>query len=106
MKFFKLSEFTKGWFVGDFEPSLFRSREFEVSVKRYKAGDVENTHYHKVATEWTCVIDGKIRMSGFVFEKDDIIQVDTEEIVKFEAIEDSVTVVVKTPSLQGDKYEI
>lgn len=50
MKVSKLDEFFKGWVVGNFEPSLFKTDDFEVSVKNYKKGDYEQSHYHKIAT--------------------------------------------------------
>ena len=49
-----------GWFVGDFEPSVIRTKDFEVAVKKYKAGDKEARHIHKVATELTVIISGKV----------------------------------------------
>ena len=36
-----VSDFTKGWFIGNFEPSLLKSKDFEVAIKEYKAGTVE-----------------------------------------------------------------
>ena len=33
MDTFKLEDFTKGWLVGDFEPSLIRSKDIEVAVR-------------------------------------------------------------------------
>ena len=47
----------KGWFVGDFEPSLYKTQDFEVAVKRYLEGAVEKRHTHKVATEFTVIVD-------------------------------------------------
>ncbi|GIU68975.1 MAG: hypothetical protein KatS3mg002_0211 [Candidatus Woesearchaeota archaeon] len=33
MKTAKLSEMTKGWFIGNFEPSLHKTNDVEVGVK-------------------------------------------------------------------------
>lgn len=44
---FKLTDMTKGWFIGAFEPTLFNTTDVEVGVKKYKAGDYEEAHYHK-----------------------------------------------------------
>ena len=35
MKKLNLQNFTKGWIVGDFEPTLFNNKDVEVSLKRY-----------------------------------------------------------------------
>ena len=40
MNSYKLEDFTKGWFIGNFEPTLFND-DFEVGIKEYKSGDKE-----------------------------------------------------------------
>ena len=35
----KLQGMVKGWFVGGFEPTLFKTNDVEVAVKEYKKGD-------------------------------------------------------------------
>ena len=60
MKVEKLKKMKGGWFIGNFEPSLLKTNDCEVAVKSYKKGDKEGKHYHKVATEYTAVIKGKV----------------------------------------------
>jgi hypothetical protein len=100
----KLNQMIKGWFVGGFEPSAFSTSECEVGIKQYRAGDSEEAHYHKVATEITVILNGKARMLDQVWEDGDIITLSPGELTDFKAITDVVTVVVKVPSVQGDKY--
>lgn len=100
----KLSEMVKGWFVGNFEPSLFPTGAVEVAVKRYVKGDAEALHHHKIATEITVVVSGRVRMAGRVLAADDIIVLAPGEATDFEALEDAVTVVVKLPGASNDKY--
>jgi hypothetical protein len=104
MRVHNLEKFSKGWFIGDFEPSLFKTSDFEVSVKRYNKGDEEDSHHHKIATEWTAIIEGSVQMNDQVFHKNHIIEVPPGTSVKFKALENVVTVVVKIPSVKGDKY--
>lgn len=101
-----INDFTKGWFIGDFEPSLLKTTDFEVAVKEYKAGDSEDNHLHKEAIEFTIVLDGTIMMNGIEYNRNDIIRIEKNEATKFESITDSRTLVVKTPSVKGDKYII
>ena len=93
-----------GWFIGNFEPSLFKTNDCEVAVKLYKKGDKEGKHYHKIATEYTVVVKGKIRMFGNVYNEGDIIVVEPGESTGFEALEDAMNVVVKMPGANNDKY--
>lgn len=104
MKVEKLSNMKGGWFIGNFEPSLFKTNECEVAVKSYKKGDKERTHYHKIATEYTIVVNGKVRMFGNVYKEGDIIVVEPGDATDFEALEDAMNVVVKMPGANNDKY--
>jgi hypothetical protein len=94
---------TLGWFIGNFTPSLYSNTEVEVGVKRFKRGDTEPSHHQLTAVEWTCVISGKIRIGQHVFEENEIVEIPPLESVDFEALEDSVLIVVKSPSLPSDK---
>jgi hypothetical protein len=104
MKNFKLNEMTKGWFVGDFSPVALKTTESEVAIKQYKAGEIEAEHVHKVATEVTVIVSGRVRMFEQEWEAGDIIVIEPHESTAFEVLEDTLTVVVKTPSVAGDKY--
>jgi quercetin dioxygenase-like cupin family protein len=104
MKVNKLNEFTKGWVIGNFNPTLFETDEFEVAVKTYKAGDYEETHFHSIATEWTIICKGRVEMNGNQFVEGDVITIQPGEATDFKVIEDTITTVVKIPSVKGDKY--
>lgn len=99
-----LNEMTKGWFVGNFEPSLYRTNDVEVAVKKYRKGDREERHYHKVATEFTVILGGSVRMGGTVCNADSIVRIEPGEATDFECLEDALTVVVKIPGANNDKY--
>ena len=104
MEKFKLSQMTKGWFVGDFEPSILKTKNCEVGVKSYKKGTLESAHYHKKAQEITVIIQGIARINSTILKTGDIILIKENEIAEFEAIEDVVTVVYKSKSIPNDKY--
>lgn len=101
----QLGDFSRGWFIGNFEPTLVKIADFEVAIKKYKSGDKENRHYHNVAREFTAVIDGVFKMNDMIVKAGDIIEIAPSEGVAFECLEDGSNVVVKIPSLKGDKYE-
>lgn len=101
-----LRDMTRGWFIGDFDPSLCATEACEVAVKEYKKGEVEEAHYHKIATEYTVVVSGQIRMFDEVFKQGDIVVVEPGEMTAFEALTDAVNVVVKIPGAKNDKYVV
>lgn len=95
----------KGWFIGNFEPSLLKTNAVEVALKRYKKGDYEEAHYHKIATEFTVIVSGRVRMNGKEYREGDIIVIEPNDSTDFEALEDNtVNVVVKIPGANNDKY--
>lgn len=104
MKHARLEDMVKGWFVGAFTPSAHTTDACEVAVKRYLAGEREDLHHHKVATEITLVIEGRVRMMGCEWGPGDIIVLSPGEATDFEAITDALSVVVKTPGVLNDKY--
>ena len=106
MKVFKLEDMVGGWFVGGFSPSVLSTRDVEVAVKSYKAGDYEPAHYHKLATEITVILKGKARMNGVDYSCGTILLMEPGLPTDFFAINDVVTVVVKHPGALNDKYMV
>ena len=104
MKKYNLDDFKLGWLIGNFEPSILRTDQFEVSIKKYNKGDYEKAHYHKLANEITIITVGKVLMNGKEYKTNDIIVIEKGESTDFKVLSDTTTVVVKTPSVPGDKY--
>jgi len=104
MKKYRLDSFTKGWFIGDFEPNIFRTKDFEVMVRYYATGDKEAKHVHKVADEITVIVSGKFKMNGEIFGPGDICHLSPGEPADFECLESGANMVIKMPSVMGDKY--
>lgn len=104
MKIHKDSDFKNGWFIGNFEPTLLPTKDFEVSSRHYKKGDREARHLHKIATEYTVIGSGVFKMNGKVLREGDIVVIEPGESTDFECIESGTNFVVKTPSVIGDKY--
>lgn len=94
----------KGWFVGDFTPTAYSTSNVEVAVKHYKAGEKERLHYHKVSTEITLIVSGEVKMLNCAWKSGDIVVIEPGTATEFEAITDTVNVVVKLPSTANDKY--
>lgn len=104
MEISDLTTMTGGWFVGDFKPTALATGVAEVAVKSYVAGDSEARHHHRVATEVTLVLSGTARFNETVVDTGQIATIPPGESVAFKAVTDVVTVVVKVPSVAGDKY--
>jgi len=105
MNIFNLKNMIKGWFIGDITPVAHSTSHCEVALKRYKKGDYDKSHLHKIATEITLICDGKVMMNNIIYTKDDIIVISPNEKTDFLCLEDATTVVVKVPGAKNDKYE-
>jgi len=92
--------------VGDFEPTAYRTKEFEVCLKRHAKGERWPKHYHKAATEINYLIRGTMSIQGQMLNLGDVFILEPGEIADPIFFEDCELIVIKTPSLQGDKYEV
>lgn len=104
MRIFRLQDMNGGWFVGNFLPTSLKTSDCEVACKHYKKGDAEEAHVHKVATEITLIVEGLVKMNDVIYEPGDIVVLEPGDATDFQALEDTTNVVVKVPSITGDKY--
>jgi len=101
-----IKDFIKGWVVGDFEPSILKTKDIEIGLKYYKKGQIDEDHYHKIITEYTIIVFGKVKMLNNFYSDGDIIKIIPLQTNKFECIEDACVLVIKNPSITNDKYII
>lgn len=106
MKIDKMSNMVGGWFIGDFEPSVYKTDQFEVCYKQHYKGEIWDNHYHKIATEINYLIKGEMKINDILFTKGDIFLIEPYEISVPEFLTDCELIVVKTPSIKEDKYII
>lgn len=106
MEIFNIKDMWRGWFIGDFEPSVYKTDKFEVGVLKHLKGEIWPKHYHMVATEINYLISGRMIIQGKELVAGDIFILYPLEVADPIFIEDCVVVVVKTPSVKKDKYEI
>lgn len=99
-----LKQFVRGWIVGGFEPTLYKTTDVEVAIQNFKQGDKEPSHCHKIATEITVIVRGKALMKGMILNEGDIVSISPGQFTDFEALEDTTTAVVKLPGAMNDKY--
>jgi|TARA_B100002019_G_scaffold167821_1_gene145171 anti-sigma factor ChrR (cupin superfamily) len=106
MKITKLSDYTRGWIIGDFEPSIFRTKDFEVAVLNHKKGEEWPAHYHKKGIEYNVLVSGKMIIQNKEINSGDVFVLDRYEVADPVFLEDCTVVCVKTPSIPSDKFEV
>jgi quercetin dioxygenase-like cupin family protein len=106
MKKVKLDDMVRGWFIGDFEPSVLKTKDFEIGILRHTKGEVWPAHIHKIATEYNVLLAGKMLICGEIIEPGTIFWIEPNEVGNPVFLEDCTVVTVKTPSVIGDKYNV
>ena len=69
MRVSNIKDMTRGWFIGDFEPSMLRTKAFEVGVLTHKKGEQWPTHYHKKAAEYNVLLEGSMTVNGQLLQR-------------------------------------
>jgi quercetin dioxygenase-like cupin family protein len=105
MQISKISDYHRGWIIGDFAPSLVRSKEFEVGLLTHLKGEHWPSHFHAIATEYNVLISGKMTVNERKIERGDVFIIEPGEIVTPIFHEDCEVLCVKIPSMPKDKYE-
>ena len=106
MKLFKLNDMKSGWFIGDFEPTAYSTKDFEVSYRVHPKGQKWDTHYHKKATEINLLVSGQMMLQDKILVGGDIFILEPFEIAAPVFLEDCTILCVKTPSEISDKYVV
>jgi quercetin dioxygenase-like cupin family protein len=104
MKVGNLSDTYRGWVIGDFEPSLLRTKEFEVGILKHPKGEIWPPHYHKIATEYNILISGTMRLCGVELVPGNTFILEPGEVADPTFHEDCTIVCIKVPSNTSDKY--
>lgn len=105
MKLSRIEDYVGGWFVGNFEPTAYKTDQFEVSYKFHPKGQEWDTHYHNIITEINLVVRGKMVLQGKELKTGDVFTLEPYEIADPEFLEDTEIVCVKTPSV-NDKISV
>lgn len=106
MKIHQIDEMTRGWFIGNFVPSVLKTELFEVGYLTHKKGEFWPKHFHVVATEINLLVKGRMTVSGRLINPGEIFIFEPGDIADPEFHEDCELVCIKIPSVIGDKYEV
>lgn len=100
----KLEDFTRGWIVGDFEPSIVQTKDMEIGILELEAGHKADNHFHAHHTEWNLILSGCARLNKKLYFEGDIFQFLPFEKATVEYLEDTKLLVIKSPATKNDKH--
>ena len=104
MEIYNVNDTIHGWFIGDFDKAVHRTKDFEVSYMQHPKGEEWPKHHHKIAKEINCLIKGRMLIDGKEINRGDIFIIEPGESTKPNFLEDCELIVVKVPSCPTDKY--
>ena len=99
----KLKDMHRGWLIGDFEPSVLKTKEFEVGVLTHLKDEQWPAHYHPVGTEYNVLLKGSMKVCDKELVKGDIFVIKPNEIADPTFYEDCTILCVKVPGDSTDK---
>ena len=106
MQVSRIENMTRGWFIGNFLPSAYRTSDFEVGFLKYKAGEKWDAHYHKLSVEINLLVRGSMVIQGKTLNAGDIFVLERYEVSDPVYLTDCEIIVVKVPSSPSDKYMV
>lgn len=102
--FKKLDDFLGGWIIGKFEPTLFEVENFELGIKKVKAGEKGDGHFHKETLEHTILIDCEAKNNGELIKPNGIITIQPNEKNHTEFLTSGTIICIKIGQCKNDKY--
>ena len=103
MNIYKIDDMKQGWFVGNFNPTAYKTDNLEVCYRIHKKDEKWSTHYHEKITEINLLISGKMTIQNTELNSGDIFILKPFEIADPIFIEDCAILCIKTPCIVGDK---
>lgn len=103
---YNIKDMFRGWFIGNFEPSVYKTNNFEVGYLLHKKGEMWDVHYHEYTTEINLLIEGKMILNNIEINKNEIFIINKNNIAAPIFLEDCYIICIKVPSIIGDKIII
>jgi len=98
-----LADTFRGWCIGDFSPSVFRTKLFELGLLLHKKGEKWPAHIHRHMTEYNYILSGSVLLSNIPFNTGDSFVFKRKHPAIPEFLTDCLIACIKTPSVPGDK---
>ena len=99
-----VDSFVRGWFIGDFEPSILRTKTWEMALLKHSKNEKWDFHYHAQADEVNVLLSGRMMLNGREIRSRNVFTIPKKQIACPLFLEDCMILCIKTPSVIGDKF--
>ena len=103
MKYDNIKNYHRGWVIGDFTPSIFKEKDFEICITDHKKDEETQPHYHTSSTEINIILEGECVVNKRNLSKDDIFIYEKNDVSDVIFIQDTRLAVIRIPSAPNDK---
>ena len=100
----QMTDMKRGWFLGNFLPAAYSSKDVEVGILEHKKGEEWSAHVHKRGDEINVLISGYMRINNLDLVTGQVFVIPKGHLTKAVFYEDCKIVCVKLPSDTKDKY--
>jgi dTDP-glucose pyrophosphorylase len=101
---YDLKSFVRGWFIGDFEPSIAKEYAYEVGLNTYKKDELGDFHYHKESHEINILVSGHMRVNNMMIQSMQKYSIPKNQIACTIFLEDCSILCIKIPHVKNDKF--
>ena len=100
------TNFIRGWFIGDFIPSIVKTDLFEIALLNHLKDEMWDFHYHRYMIEINVLIKGKMIINEQEIHEGNIFIFEKNQIACPKFLEDCSILCIKVPSVKNDKIII
>ncbi len=101
-----INNYIRGWLIGDFEPNIIKTKDYEIALLTHKKNEMWKYHYHMEADEINILIKGSMIINNIKINQGHIFIIKKNIIACPIFLEDCKILCVKIPSRPKDKYII
>jgi len=101
-----IDDFVRGWFIGDFTPSIYKTNEYELGVLSHSENEKWGFHFHKEADEINFLLEGRMKLNDKIIEKNSLFVIPKNQIACPIFLKDCQIICIKVPSVPTDKYNV
>jgi dTDP-glucose pyrophosphorylase len=105
-KTWQLTNFVRGWFIGNFEPNIVKTDKYEVALLSHCKGEKWDFHYHRLADEINFLVEGRMLINERVVEKGSLFIIQKNQLTCPNFLENCKVLCIKVPSVPSDKYSV
>lgn len=98
-----IDRYMRGWLIGNFEPSIVKTPDYEIGLLTHGKGEQWGFHYHKDTIEFNILLSGHFLLNNIPISAGTVFVINKNIIACPKFLEQCKILCVKIPSVPGDK---